>query len=464
MVYYSLSATYNITLHSLAKFPGPKTAAISQIPYAIALVRGRLPQWVKELHDRYKSDVIRISPRELSFINAAAWNDINGHRIGHQDFDKDLAVYGSTPNGVHSILTAPRADHARMRRVLEHAFSVKAFREQEPVVVAYTDKLIRRLHEEARKEGGKGIDVVEWYNWMSFDIIGDLAFAESFKCLEDQRYHPWVQMVFGNLQAICFVGACDRFPLFKHLLPLFIPGRVKKMLADHWAYTADKISKRLKLEKDRPDFISPIVKNNTDGKGISQDEIQSNTSLFVIAGSESIATNLSGATYFLLKNPSTMQKLKEEVRSTFKSENEITVRSVSELPYVQAVLSEVNRIYPTALTGQACVVPPQGDTVCGQWIPGNVSSLKTVGSKPCSPMDSDKVQTGVSINQYAAYHSLTNFVDPETFVPERWLSDPRYVSDNQEVFHPFSYGPRNCIGKMYAPICLSIPPFPKSCS
>ena len=372
-MYYTTSALYNITFHPLAKFPGPKVAAISHIPYASALIRGQLPQWVKELHDRYDSDVVRISPRELSFINAAAWNDINGHRVGHQDFDKDVAVYGKPPSGIHSLLTAPRADHARMRRVLEHAFSVKACREQESVVQLYADKLIRRLREEAGKEQDNDIDVVKWYNWMSFDVIGDLAFAESFDCLEDQRYHPWVQMVFGNLKGISYMGACNRFPLFRHLLPLLIPGRVKKMIADHWAYTTDKISKRLRLEKDRPDFISPIMKNNGNGKGLSQDEIQSNASLFVIAGSESVATNLSGATYYLLKNPKTMQKIKDEVRGAFKSDSEITVQSVSDLPYVQAVLSEVNRIYPTALTGQACVVPPRGDTVCGQWVPGNVS-------------------------------------------------------------------------------------------
>ena len=132
----------------------------------------------------------------------------------------------------------------------------------------------------------------------------------------------------------------------------------------------------MKLEKDRPDFMSAIIENNVNNKGLSQEEIQSNASLFVIAGSESVATNLSGATYFLLKNPRTMERIIGEVRSAFKADVEISVQKVAQLQYLQAVLSETNRLYPTALTGQACVVPPEGDTVGGEWIPGNVGLSK----------------------------------------------------------------------------------------
>jgi cytochrome P450 len=34
-------------------------------------------------------------------------------------------------------------------------------------------------------------------------------------------------------------------------------------------------------------------------------------------------------------------------------------------------------------------------------------------------------------------------------VPERWLPDTGYDSDRKGVFQPFSFGPRNCIGKKY---------------
>ena len=57
------------------------------------------------------------------------------------------------------------------------------------------------------------------------------------------------------------------------------------------------------------------------------------------------------------------------------------------------------------------------------------------------------MQTKVGVSGVAAYLSKDNFRDPESFIPERWLDDPAYVSDRREACQPFSYGPRNCIGK-----------------
>lgn len=59
----------------------------------------------------------------------------------------------------------------------------------------------------------------------------------------------------------------------------------------------------------------------------------------------------------------------------------------------------------------------------------------------------DSQQTGVSINQWAAYQLDINFLEPKRFAPERWLGDPRFKSDRRDVFQPFSVGPRNCLGR-----------------
>lgn len=57
------------------------------------------------------------------------------------------------------------------------------------------------------------------------------------------------------------------------------------------------------------------------------------------------------------------------------------------------------------------------------------------------------VQTAVSVSHWSAYHSPRNFHMPDDFIPERWLDDPRFNIDDKEVLQPFSYGPRNCLGK-----------------
>jgi cytochrome P450 len=52
--------------------------------------------------------------------------------------------------------------------------------------------------------------------------------------------------------------------------------------------------------------------------------------------------------------------------------------------------------------------------------------------------------------QYAVFRSPANFQDPELYLPERWLdTDGPYANDRREALQPFSFGPRNCIGRKY---------------
>ena len=55
----------------------------------------------------------------------------------------------------------------------------------------------------------------------------------------------------------------------------------------------------------------------------------------------------------------------------------------------------------------------------------------------------------MSVPAGPAGRSSRNFSEPETFHPERWLSDPNFASDDLDSSQVFSVGPRNCIGKKY---------------
>ena len=56
-------------------------------------------------------------------------------------------------------------------------------------------------------------------------------------------------------------------------------------------------------------------------------------------------------------------------------------------------------------------------------------------------------QTAVSVSSWCAHHNAANFEKPDSFVPERWLDNRKYTSDNKLASRPFSLGPRGCIGK-----------------
>jgi cytochrome P450 len=75
----------------------------------------------------------------------------------------------------------------------------------------------------------------------------------------------------------------------------------------------------------------------------------------------------------MLKRPETYQKLKEEIRSSFNSEEEMTVTVLGGLKYLNACLEEGLRIYPPAPSMHPRIAPRDGGIVCGLFIPEGVS-------------------------------------------------------------------------------------------
>lgn len=102
-------------------------------------------------------------------------------------------------------------------------------------------------------------------------------------------------------------------------------------------------------------------------------ELYANSTLLVLAGSESTASGLAGITFQLLKHPEAVKKAAGEIRSAFTIEAEIEPERVKRLPYLAAIVSEGLRMYPPFPEGLARVTPRQGAMICGQWVPGGVS-------------------------------------------------------------------------------------------
>lgn len=144
--------------------------------------------------------MVRYSPDELSFISAEAWRDIYGFR--ENALPKDPSFYGLiqlSRDKSPSIFTADQDHHPRVRKALSYAFSEKALRDQEPFVKHYVDLLIQRLRGIADAEDNR-VDLVKWYNFTTFDIIGDLAIGRSFDCLQDSAYHSWVDAFWKSIK------------------------------------------------------------------------------------------------------------------------------------------------------------------------------------------------------------------------------------------------------------------------
>ncbi|MCJ1403437.1 hypothetical protein MMC11_006660 [Xylographa trunciseda] len=438
IVHVILKAVYNLYFHPLSRFPGQRLWAVSRIPYAWNLAKGDLTQRTKELHDTY-GPVVRLAPNELSFIDGQAWHDIYNHHQGSPNFPKNPLWMAPGENGIHSILSANDADHARYRRLLSHAFSERALMQQEDLILSYIDLLISRLREHASSPDKVVVDLVQWFNFTTFDIVGDLSLGESFGCLEESRYHGWVSILFTQFKAAALFISLRFFGLDKPLR-LIIPKSLLKKRADHARMANERIHRRLSqgtvADAQRNDFMTYILRHN-DEKGMSIPEIEQTLRVLVVAGSETTATALSGIVRNLLQNPETLQQITAEIRRSFQHPSEICAQRVTTMPYLGAVIEEGLRLCPPVALGMPRVVPEGGATVSGHWLPQG---------------------TFVSATGYSSNRSALNFPDrPSTFDPSRWLSNSSQTlssdtkpSDLKSAFNPFSLGPRNCLGRNLA--------------
>lgn len=80
---------------------------------------------------------------------------------------------------------------ARMRRLLTPSFNEKSLRDQSPVLEIYADKVMDRLnaiYKAAKKDDRAAVvNFLDWMNFYTMDIIGDLALGESFHCIDSRH-------------------------------------------------------------------------------------------------------------------------------------------------------------------------------------------------------------------------------------------------------------------------------------
>lgn len=98
---------------------------------------------------------------------------------------------------------------SRIRRLLADAFSEKAPHEQKPLLQQYVDLLIASVR--VRAIAGESIDISDWLNFTTFDIIGDLSYGEWFNCLRCAVYHFWVTILFDTFKASALIHSTILF-------------------------------------------------------------------------------------------------------------------------------------------------------------------------------------------------------------------------------------------------------------
>lgn len=211
--------------------------------------------------------------------------------------------------GASNLTMASEADHPRQRRALAHAFSKKALMEQEEILLGYVRKLVLRLRELAQAD--KPANLVSWFCFCTFDIIGDLSFGEPFGCLEEGTYQKpfffsfnldrpadvekmlgegsaparWVVLIYESIKSGAIEQATRRFAQagsrFQQLLLWCCPAAIRERRVRHLNNSREKTIRRMNVKTDHRDFLWYIMNQREKKNEVSDDEIIMNAALFM---------------------------------------------------------------------------------------------------------------------------------------------------------------------------------------
>jgi cytochrome P450 len=311
------------------------------------------------------------------------------------------------------------------------------------------------------------LDMAHWFQCYAFDVIGEITLSERFGFLDSgMDIGGVIGALQGNAMYSTLVGIYSSlnpylFPVMskfrlggaagKAYLNAFIDQSVAKRKAEPAAFMKEQEAAIHQTEDgSRPqDFLSKwLAFHAEDPTRFTTLNVFVGMISNIGAGSDTTSTTLSGILYYLLKNPHTLAKLRDEIsdfqRNSLVS-SPITFKESQAMPYLQAVIKEAQRLHPALGLPMPRVVPEGGATICGTFFPQGVRLLLS----PCGSVQlftrtklttMAGIQTVVGINSWVAHRNSSIFgPDVDAFRPERWLVDDKeQLSAMDKYYMPVS--------------------------
>jgi len=350
--------------------------------------------------------------------------------------------------------TRDRAEHTRKRKTISHTFSAKSIGQFETymhqnlsIFVRQWDTLSNNAHGQFAK-----IDCLHWFNYLAFDIIGDLAFGAPFGMLEKGKditeirmtpdspvsYAPAVEVLNRRGEVSGTLGCLPGLKPYAKWLPDPFFSKGIAAVQNLAGIAVARVSQRLdgKQDAQRVDLLARLMEGKDEtGAKLGRAELTAEALTQLIAGSDTTSNTSCAILYWTVKTPGVLEKLQKELDDRIPAGVDIPTHDmVKDLPYLQNVINESLRIHSTSSLGLPRLIPPgPGIDILGHHFPGN---------------------TVLSVPAYTIHHSKEIWGDNASeFVPDRW---DKLTERQKNAFIPFSHGPRSCVGRNVAEMELAL--------
>jgi cytochrome P450 len=339
--------------------------------------------------------------------------------VTNQDhFHKGRALQRSKRLLGEGLLTSEGGHHRRQRRLAQPAFHKKRIESYGDVMVAYASR------QAAGWRDGASVDIAREMMRLTLAIVGKTLFNADVESDADD--------IAGALTEIMELFNMLMLPYSEYLekLPLPQTRRFNRARAKLDAIIYRIVEERRDAREDAGDLLSMLLQardEETDGSGMSDQQIRDEVMTLILAGHETTANALSWTWYLLAQNPEVEEKLHAELDEVLERGRRLpTVEDLPRLRYTEMVLSESMRLYPPAwVVGRLAVKDYE---VRGYVVPAG--SL-------------------VLVSQYVMHRDARFFRESERFEPARWTPEARESRPAYSYF-PFGGGARRCVGEGFA--------------
>ncbi|KAI4858741.1 cytochrome P450 monooxygenase-like protein [Hypoxylon rubiginosum] len=411
---------YRLFFHKTSHFPGPKWASITKFWHIYQVRDSRNYLFQERLFKKYGT-FVRTGPNEISIFHPAGiqlldgWNNHN---------TKDIWYDVLQPRS-SAIFTRDELNHKERRKVWTQSLSTKAMDSLRPRLASQAEALYRCI----AGYGDKPVDVDEVMSWFSFDAMGEVVFGEDFDLMNSKVMHP---AILHRDRALALLGPISDAIWIARLAFSFVPfyGRVRD-----WFRMVAFCDERMRIRMQRgpkegkTDMASWFIEEHQRLANVmdlkSRSQLLSGTATSaVVAGSDTTRASLIATWWFLSKYPKDADKIYSEIQDVDVHDANV----LATLPHLNGVINEILRLVPPAMTGGGRITGPDGLMIDGTLIPP---------------------YTKVTAPKYVIMRMASAFESPDDFIPERWYSRPELVHDKR-AFGPFSFGSRQCVGKVLA--------------
>lgn len=210
-----------------------------------------------------------------------------------------------------------------MKRNVGTAYSMTTFVGLEPFVDSTISLFMQRMTELSipaqtpPAKRGQPLNMVKWYQWFAFDLIGELSFSRRFGFLETSSdvggLCAMLDTFIAYTSTVAMLPELHKFLLGNPIIPYITKPPPALMIS---TIAKQEIDAREANPADAHTDLLQIIMANQKRSSPAQfprSELHRHASVNVTAGSESAGVTLDALTYFLLKHPSVYAKLQAEI-------------------------------------------------------------------------------------------------------------------------------------------------------